>query len=183
METIGERLEKLRKTLGLTQLQLARELGVTQQHISQVENGTRSPSDQFLKHVCAYGNTTMLWLVKGEGEMFLSPEEIIKQQVDRIGEKAYFEAVRNIINKSDPTIWKPTVEATTGSPDLDRMISYLINLWEAADEDIKAWARIQFTLAFPADIENEIEKKRTEALALPTLIHRYIIKDDDLQRG
>lgn len=178
MTSIGERIIKLRKTLGLTQTEFAQELGITQQFVSQIEKGVREASEQLLKHLCDRYNTTMLWLVKGEGEMFLSPEEIIKKQIDQIGEKAYFKALHNIIDKSDPAIWGPVVE-TTRSPDLDHMISFLVKLWEIGDEEIKSWARVQFALAFPSDIEEiVIEKKRTQASALPTLIQHFIIKND-----
>jgi len=178
LTSIGERIIKLRKTLGLTQTEFAQELGITQQFVSQIEKGVREASEQLLKHLCDRYNTTMLWLVKGEGEMFLSPEEIIKKQIDQIGEKAYFEALSNIIDKSDPAILGSAAAAITGSPDLDRMISFLVKLWEVGDEDLKAWARVQFAMAFPTEIEALIEKKRAQSPAMPTLIQHFIIKND-----
>lgn len=176
-ESIGDRIRKVRKALNLTQRKLAEQLGISQQHISHIEKGTKEASEMLIKYFCLLYNTSEEWLTTGEGKMFLSPEEIIKMQIDRIGEKAYFEALSNIISKSDPAIWTPAAETTTGSPDLDDMISFLIKLWQIPDEDMKAWARVQFARAFPSDIEKEIEKKRTEALALPTLIQKYMSKD------
>ncbi|HWP96445.1 MAG TPA: S24 family peptidase [Syntrophomonadaceae bacterium] len=79
--------------------------------------------------------------------MFLSPAEIIKQQIARLGERAVLDAVREI------TGGKASIELN--DPDLQRMVSYLQKLFAVADEDTRVWARVQFARAFPPDILKE----------------------------
>lgn len=43
-DTIGERIRKIRKRLGLTEKQLGERTGVTMQSISFIETGVRQPS-------------------------------------------------------------------------------------------------------------------------------------------
>lgn len=178
--SIGARIAAVRKMLKLTQKELAEQLGISQQHVSHIENGTKEASDMLIKYFCYLYSISEEWLTTGEGRAYMSPEEIIKKQIDQIGEKAYFKALHNIIDKSDPAIWGPVVE-TIRSPDLDHMISYLVKLWEVGDEDLKAWARVQFAMAFPYDIEALIEKKRAKLPTVPKLIPNItsnINKDD-----
>lgn len=177
---IGDRIKALRKKVKLTQEEFAGRLAISKGFVSNLEKDRVKPSAQLIRLISYEFAVSEYWLTTGEGEMFLSPKEIIQKQIDRIGEKAYFEAVRDMISRGDPAIWAPITAASTGSHDLDYMITFLMRLWEIPDEDMRAWARVQFARAFPPDIEKEIEKKRTEALALPALIHQYINKDDDI---
>lgn len=176
--TIGDRIKTLRKKVMLTQEEFAGRLAISKGFVSNLEKGRVQPSAQLIRLISYEFSVSEYWLTTGEGEMFLSPEQIIKKQIDQIGEKAYFEALSNIIDKSDPAILGSAAAAITGSPDLDRMISFLVKLWEVGDEDLKAWARVQFAMAFPTEIEALIEKKRAQSPAMPTLIQHFIIKND-----
>ena len=44
-------LKELRKTLGLTQEQMAKEINVSRQLIMMIENGKRKPSTGFIKNL------------------------------------------------------------------------------------------------------------------------------------
>ena len=50
----SDRLTQLRKEKGLSQKQLAEDLGVTQATIARYENGTRQPSLDFLVVIALY---------------------------------------------------------------------------------------------------------------------------------
>lgn len=175
MSSMGERITKLRKLLRLTQAEFAQELGITQQFVSQIEKGSREASEQLLIHLCDHYNTTMLWLTTGEGEMFLPPEEIIKQQIARIGEQNYLNALRKVLGED-------TVPLLSGvsHPDLEHMISYLTNLWKVADEDMKVWARVQFKRAFPPDIIEESRPTRPQKMEYPGLPFYSLYKENEL---
>lgn len=163
---IGERIAKLRKALKLTQGGMAAQLGISQQHISQMEKNIREPSEQLLKHICALYNTTMLWLATGEGEMFVPCEEIIKNQISRMGERHYYQALKNLVCDKGLIIMESAAPyfaaGKSCDPDLEHMISFLNDLWMFGDENLKTWARVQFARAFPPDIEEEVQKKRGE---------------------
>lgn len=54
MASIGERLKKLRLERKLSTRKLAEKLGVTQSHISKVENSINKPSTRFIEKAAAY---------------------------------------------------------------------------------------------------------------------------------
>ena len=50
--SIGNRVQKIRRNLGMTQEVLAEQINVTPTHISRIETGTSSPSLQTLVDIC-----------------------------------------------------------------------------------------------------------------------------------
>lgn len=67
---IGSRVKEMRKALGLTQYELADQLGVSRTNIANYEVGRVSPSDASIKLICREFNVREKWLRNGEGEMF-----------------------------------------------------------------------------------------------------------------
>ena len=63
---MGMRLRKLRKARGLTQEQLAEELGLSLKHISSVERGTSSFSLENLILASVYFDCTLDYLILGK---------------------------------------------------------------------------------------------------------------------
>lgn len=61
---IGGRIRELRGSAGLNQQQVAIRLGVTQEHISRIENGSRGPSIPLLAGISGLFNTTIDEIVK-----------------------------------------------------------------------------------------------------------------------
>lgn len=69
---IGNRVKEIRKSIDLTQMEFAKKLGVSQNSISQIENGTRNPGGALIKVICQEFGVSEDWLRTGEGEMFSS---------------------------------------------------------------------------------------------------------------
>ena len=67
-----QRLKLLRKTLGYTQSEFAKYLGITQTAYSMIENGIRPLSDKYVRVICITFNVSEHYLLTGEGEMFQS---------------------------------------------------------------------------------------------------------------
>lgn len=67
-----QRLKNIRKTLGFTQMEFARQLGITQTAYSMIENGIRALSDKHIQVICTSYNVSERFLLMGEGEMFQS---------------------------------------------------------------------------------------------------------------
>ncbi len=65
-----ERLKKLRKTLDMTQQELAESIGVKRNTIATYESGRNEPIDAVLNLICKVHNVNRAWLTSGEGEMF-----------------------------------------------------------------------------------------------------------------
>lgn len=72
--TEKERIKNIRDSLGLSQEEFARQIGIGRSALSQIETGRTNPSEQTLMLVCDKFHVNEDWLRHGEGEMFLSPE-------------------------------------------------------------------------------------------------------------
>lgn len=77
VNTLNERLKKLRKELDLTQQKLGDKLGVKRNTVAQWELGINALTDQVVTSICREFNVNEDWLRTGEGEMF---EEMTEQQ-------------------------------------------------------------------------------------------------------
>lgn len=71
---IGKRIEQVREEKGLTQSALAREMGVSQSAVSQIEAGERNPSYEMLRQIAAALKVSVPHLVGAPVEK-LNPEE------------------------------------------------------------------------------------------------------------
>lgn len=68
---LGERLEKLIKTLGIKKGDFAERLNFSQAYISMIISGNQKlPSDRFFDSVKREFNVNIDWLKNGDGEMF-----------------------------------------------------------------------------------------------------------------
>ena len=68
--TNGERLNEVRKSLGLTLEKFGEKLGVTKTTISRIEKGVNNLTDQMAISICREYNVNYDYLMYGEGEMF-----------------------------------------------------------------------------------------------------------------
>lgn len=96
--TQGERVKKIRKTLGFTLEQFGEKVGVTKQTVSRIENGINNVTDQMTKSICREFNVDYIWLTTGEGKMFVENDDEFRKKIDRI--MASEDDTRKIIFKS-----------------------------------------------------------------------------------
>jgi len=75
---IAERLKKARKALHYKQKDVAKDLGITTQHLSALENGKTQPSEQLLKAYSNRFNINEDWLIFGKGELFEKKYEVTR---------------------------------------------------------------------------------------------------------
>lgn len=161
----SERLFKLRKNLNLKQSQFAEPLGIDRSYVAALEKGSRQPSETLIKFISLQYGVPVTWLKTGEGEMFISPEEAIRNQMARFGKQAIIEAFTGFMKEHDLAVVnsRPGSHHTgvgTGDPTFDHMISTIYDLWAAADEDMKGWIKIQLRRAIPDDVIEEAQKKQ-----------------------
>ena len=71
---VGERIRARREELGLTQAQLADELGVTHQHVSGIESGISAPSLDLLVRIARRLGVSTDYLLTGESPLVLDAE-------------------------------------------------------------------------------------------------------------
>lgn len=73
--TFGDRLSAAREALGLSQAQLASRAGVRLSTIQNWEGDRSEPRANKLQMVAGLLNVSIIWLLTGEGEGGVSPEE------------------------------------------------------------------------------------------------------------
>ena len=81
VETVGERIKKVRKAKSHTQQEFASIMGTTQNSIARYEIGKVAPSAAVIALICRTFNVNENWLRNGEGEMFASEDTSILSQL------------------------------------------------------------------------------------------------------
>lgn len=64
--SIGSRIKQRRKELGLTQVQIKQETGISSGNMSEIENGNKLPSTPALISLSAILDCSIDWMLKGE---------------------------------------------------------------------------------------------------------------------
>lgn len=86
----NERLQKIRKKLGLSQDEISTQIGISYRAYTSYERGDRKPSLEFLNEMFKKYNVNMNYLICGDGEMFNENQqqnEQLEKDVARIVEK------------------------------------------------------------------------------------------------
>jgi len=73
--TIGERIQHLRKALGLTQTEFASRIGLTYKMLGLYERGKYTPSEKVLKLISSTFGVSYEWLKTGQGNMWQKREK------------------------------------------------------------------------------------------------------------
>ena len=87
IETIGERIAKKRKEVGLTQNKLAEKLIISNKAVSKWESGLSSPSIDLLPNLADILNCSIDYLVRGNREEDYSINEEISIKIDELRNK------------------------------------------------------------------------------------------------
>ena len=95
---IGERIKMVRKSLKITQNELAISIGLKRNTIANYEIGQVQPSDRTIADISRVYNVSEEWLRTGQGEMFIqiSPDEELDYILGQIGAGADETIVRII---------------------------------------------------------------------------------------
>ncbi len=84
MTTIGERIKKVRLTVGLTQSAFAERIGLKQNSVALIESGARNTSEPVMKTICREFSVNLIWLHTGEGKPFWSAESDLEKVIDAL---------------------------------------------------------------------------------------------------
>ncbi|SMO74869.1 Helix-turn-helix [Balnearium lithotrophicum] len=74
---LGERLKYLRKSLGLTQEELAQKLGISMMTLRRYESNKSQPDAEVLTKLLKLFHVNLNWLLTGKGNMFINNEHNI----------------------------------------------------------------------------------------------------------
>ena len=83
METIGERIKRLRGFLGMTQEEFASRIGSARNTIAGYEIGKREPSSQAIALICNVFNVNPSWLKSGSGEMIIEKDDSLDAMINK----------------------------------------------------------------------------------------------------
>ena len=74
---INERIKELRRALSLTQIEFGNRVGISQGHLTGIENGKKSVTYKTIKVISLEFGVSEEWLRTGEGDMFAQTDETI----------------------------------------------------------------------------------------------------------
>lgn len=105
-----DRIKALRERLGKSQDEFGKDLGLTRNYISLIENGQRNLSDQSIKVLCSLYDVNEKWLRTGNGEMFIpkTKNEQINEMLIDVLKCEYSDFKKRLItalSKLDDTGW------------------------------------------------------------------------------
>lgn len=111
MSEFKDRIRELRKSLGLTQTEFGKKLGVGLGVICNFEYGNTVPNSLQLDLICRTYGCDRIWLETGEGEMFREPtidEQIAGFVGDVLSDKGdeFQKRVMRILASLGPEGWK-----------------------------------------------------------------------------
>lgn len=119
-DKIQPRIKTLRQTLGMSQTDFGRKIGVTRSVLSNLDLGITTLQDPLLSLVCSVFNVRREWLEFGSGEMFEQPDT----------EAPFYNAVGSISNDDPDSFRKRFVIALAELDDagLDAMEQFIRSL-------------------------------------------------------
>lgn len=79
MKTVGLRFKHLRKLTGLSQLNFAKAIGLSQGRLSDIETNQNKPSADTLLSVLEYSGASADWLLKGIGPIHKEPSPNLRK--------------------------------------------------------------------------------------------------------
>ena len=105
-----DRIKALRERLGKSQDEFGKDLGLTRNYISLIENGQRNLSDQSIKVLCSLYDVNEKWLRTGNGEMFIPKtknEQINEMLIDvlKCEDSDFKKRLITALSKLDDTGW------------------------------------------------------------------------------
>lgn len=119
-DKIQPRIKTLRQTLGMSQTDFGRKIGVTRSVLSNLDLGITTLQDPLLSLVCSVFNVRREWLETGSGEMFEQPDT----------EAPFYNAIGSISNDEPDSFRKRFVVALAELDDaeLDAMERFIRSL-------------------------------------------------------
>lgn len=126
-DKIQPRIKTLRQTLGMSQTDFGRKIGVTRSVLSNLDLGITTLQDPLLSLVCSVFNVRREWLESGSGEMFEQPDT----------EAPFYNAVGSISNDDPDSFRKRFVVALAELDDaeLDAMERFIRSLLRDTKKD------------------------------------------------
>ena len=161
MDTIGKRINEVRKYFSLNQTQFAKELSVSPSFVSKVEKDKETLSDSLIKLICLTWGINENWLRDGTGNMLdfdtslllkLNPQNN-PENTDIYKNAILFRQLAtkyiNLVMLLGPSGATPNNIPFTHYPELIDIINYLQFMYEKSDQREKIKIEVKFEQLFP----------------------------------
>lgn len=73
MQTINERIKKIRTSLNISQRDFCKQIYISQSLLGEIELGNRNVNERTIQLISSQFKVNKEWLEKGEGDMFTAP--------------------------------------------------------------------------------------------------------------
>ena len=126
-DKIQPRIKTLRQTLGMSQTEFGKKIGVTRSALSNLDLGITTLKEPLLSLICSVFNVRREWLENGSGEMFEQPDT----------EAPFYNAFGSISNDDPDSFRKRFVVALAELDDseLDAMERFIRSLLRETKKD------------------------------------------------
>lgn len=108
--TLSERIAFIQKNSKLNQTEFAGRISISQQYLSQICNGKKTPSDRTIADICREFGCNEVWLRTGEGEPFRQEtrqEQIMRFAVQTVkGSDEFRKSFVSMLAKLEPEDWE-----------------------------------------------------------------------------
>lgn len=108
--SLSERIAFIQKNSKLTQTEFAGRISISQQYLSQICNGKKTPSDRTISDICREFGCDEVWLRTGEGEPFRQEtrqEQIMRFAVQTVkGSDEFRKSFVSMLAKLEPEDWE-----------------------------------------------------------------------------
>jgi transcriptional regulator with XRE-family HTH domain len=160
---IGNQIKKIREFFNLSQVNFARELGITQAHVSKIEHSLEKPSEQLLLALSWRYGIRKEWIVHGDGNMMLDIEVYLQHILELYGEEKFRKSAVYVRLQDEEAAMLSYKQEGLTNEEFTEMIQYLKELWATGNRDLQGWLKIQFKNAFP-----KFEKSQKKTIAPQT---------------
>jgi transcriptional regulator with XRE-family HTH domain len=152
---IGNQIKKIREFFNLSQVNFARELGITQAHVSKIEHGLEKPSEQLLLALSWRYGIRKEWIAHGDGNMMIDIEVYLRHILELYGEKEFHKSTVYLRLQNEEAAMLSCKQEELADEEFIEMLQYLQALWETGNRDLQGWLKIQFKNSFPKFEESQ----------------------------
>ena len=145
--SIGERIILIRKQFEINQGQLSEEVGMDQSIVSKFEKNKREPSKRFLNAMMLRFAVNPDWIMTGENEMFMAPEEYIAKGIELLGATTMSNGFLKVLKEPrfaefQSFLSLDKLNQASDNVELQEFLRQAAEVWHQGDERIREALRL-----------------------------------------
>lgn len=159
-----DRVLQVRKYFGLSRKDFSKALKTSLATISRIESGILEPSEAFINALTIRFLINPDWILTGQGDMFISPEEYIVKGIKLLGAQKFSEGLKSALADPEFAQVRSAIALNELVKDIVHQelavyLRHIIDLWQQKDERTRTWLLVQLERAFPEVGEGKGQRK------------------------